>query len=279
MTDQGIEVRAVVLAPPAVVREALTDAHALRMWFAEHAECALADGRFAFWGRYTPFGAEPRQRLLSAGENRLRFGWTIDAVETTADIRLEPTRSGDTQVCLAHHRLPGSGADLAAFWGLALGTLAGFVEGRSLAPKYDYTAPDTHAAIDIDAPVEEVFAALAEPARLDRWIAATGTAEPRIGQGPVEIVAMAPPRRLAYHWRGQRLPDTVVRWAIESAGLLTRVHMRHTGGCRADRCRLGWRSYLVSLQRMVELGCVWPPLDRAASSRASRRQCRPGRPR
>ena len=45
-------------APPEAVHAALTDAAALRVWLAEHAEVALPD-RYEFWGRYTPDGAEP----------------------------------------------------------------------------------------------------------------------------------------------------------------------------------------------------------------------------
>ena len=54
-------------APPEAVYAALTDAAALRVWLAEHAEVALPD-RYEFWGRYTPDGAEPHQRLLHADE-------------------------------------------------------------------------------------------------------------------------------------------------------------------------------------------------------------------
>ena len=57
-----LRLQAVMPAPPEAVYAALTDAAALRVWLAEHAEVAMPD-RYEFWGRYTPDGAEPHQRL------------------------------------------------------------------------------------------------------------------------------------------------------------------------------------------------------------------------
>ena len=86
MTEQSeLRLSAVMPAPPDAVHAALTDAAALRVWLAEHAEVALPD-RYAFWGRYTPDGAEPHQRVLHASECTLRLAWTVDGVETTVEL-------------------------------------------------------------------------------------------------------------------------------------------------------------------------------------------------
>lgn len=45
--------QAVLPAQPETVYAALTDAAALRVWLAEHAEVELPD-RYEFWGRHTP---------------------------------------------------------------------------------------------------------------------------------------------------------------------------------------------------------------------------------
>ena len=82
-----LRLQAVMPAPPEAVYAALTDAAALRVWLAEHAEVALPD-RYEFWGRYTPDGAEPHQRLLHADERTLRFAWTVDGVESTVSFDL-----------------------------------------------------------------------------------------------------------------------------------------------------------------------------------------------
>jgi len=53
------------------VYEALTDPAALRVWLAEHADVDLP-GKYEFWGRFTPDGAEPHQRVLHAAGARAR---------------------------------------------------------------------------------------------------------------------------------------------------------------------------------------------------------------
>jgi hypothetical protein len=62
----------------------LTDAGALRVWLAEHAEVDLPH-RYEFWGRYTPDGDAPHQRLLHADDSILRFIWRLDGEGTTTE--------------------------------------------------------------------------------------------------------------------------------------------------------------------------------------------------
>jgi len=56
MTDPITRVRA--MAPVKEVHHALTDAAALRVWLAEHADDDLP-GKYEVWGRFTPDCAEP----------------------------------------------------------------------------------------------------------------------------------------------------------------------------------------------------------------------------
>jgi uncharacterized protein YndB with AHSA1/START domain len=99
-----LRLRAVVPAPPEAVCAALADAAALRVWLAEHAEVALPD-RYEFWGRCTPDGAKPHQRLLHADERTLRFAWTVDGVESTVSVDLAEDESG-TLLTLSRSDLP-----------------------------------------------------------------------------------------------------------------------------------------------------------------------------
>ncbi|WP_405113175.1 hypothetical protein OG559_05720 [Micromonospora sp. NBC_01405] len=69
MTEPMI-LRARLAAPVEAVHRALTDPAELRVWLAEHAEVELPH-RYAFWGRYTPEGDAPHQRLLHADERIL----------------------------------------------------------------------------------------------------------------------------------------------------------------------------------------------------------------
>ena len=147
MTEENeMRVSAVMPAPPEAVHAALTDAAVLRVWLAEHAEVALPD-RYEFWGRDTPDGAEPHQRVLHAGERTLRFAWTVDGVETTVEFTLtenepelevENEDAGGTLLTLTHSGdLPtmdeilsdtaGPRGELETFWSLAIANLSDYL--------------------------------------------------------------------------------------------------------------------------------------------------------
>jgi hypothetical protein len=73
--QRALRVRAA--APATQARQALTDAQAMQVWLAEHAEVRLPD-RYAFWDRFTPEGAAPSRRLLHADGRGVRFAWVLD---------------------------------------------------------------------------------------------------------------------------------------------------------------------------------------------------------
>jgi uncharacterized protein YndB with AHSA1/START domain len=93
MPEPDLRLRAVVPAAPKVVYEALTDPAALRVWLAEHADVDLP-GRYEFWGRFTPDGAEPHQRVLHVDEHTIRFAWTVEGVESTVGFELAEDEDG-----------------------------------------------------------------------------------------------------------------------------------------------------------------------------------------
>jgi uncharacterized protein YndB with AHSA1/START domain len=182
-------------APAGAVWRALTDAAALRSWLAEHAETEPS-GRYAFWGRFTPCGERPAQRLLHAGDDVLRFAWTLDGHETTVEI--EPRDDGDTTVLTLSQTafegvIGGYPAALAllVFWSLALGNLTDHLTGRPITPRCDHTAHDLRADFAIAAPRERVFASLTTPEEFSRWFGLPVEIEPyadgrwSIGGGPV----------------------------------------------------------------------------------------------
>jgi uncharacterized protein YndB with AHSA1/START domain len=104
MIEPDLRLRAVVPAPPKTVYEALTDPAALRVWLAEQADVELP-GKYEFWGRYTPDGARPHQRVLHVDERTIRFAWTVGGVETTAQFELAEDEGG-TLVTLSQSDLP-----------------------------------------------------------------------------------------------------------------------------------------------------------------------------
>jgi uncharacterized protein YndB with AHSA1/START domain len=78
------------------------------------------------------------------------------------------------------------------------------VENRSLGPRVDFSGFEQSVArieADIDVSPEDVFLALIEPARLERWIATKATVEPEVGgrydfgwdHGPMMILSSSRP--------------------------------------------------------------------------------------
>src|SRR6516164_3423033 len=165
MTEPDLRLRAVVPARPKVVYEALTDPAALRVWLAEHAEVDLP-GRYEFWGRFTPDGAKPHQRVLHVDERTIRFAWTVDGVESMVQLDLAEDEGG-TLVTLSQSDLPsfaevladtaGARGALQTFWTLAIANPADYLAGRELTPKCDFTSADLRASMVIDAAPEAVF--------------------------------------------------------------------------------------------------------------------------
>ena len=280
MTTQTYTLRTPVGAPPEAVYAALTDAAALEAWLAEHAEADTDRGIFEFWGRLTPEGERGRQRLLAAEpDRRISFSWALEDTETTVDIALE-AQDGGTLVTLIHSGVPPR-ASGEAYWVrdllmLSLANLASYCEGRGIGPRCDFTAFRAHEArgsVDIDAPASEVFASLAEPAQLDRWIAEHAEVEPEVGgrydfgwdHGPVKILELEPDKVLAYSWRQswedeQGPNSTVVRWELDGSQGRTHLTIVHSGfgaDRRTEGYQLGWMEFLASLKRMHEVGPAW----------------------
>jgi uncharacterized protein YndB with AHSA1/START domain len=265
-------------AKPDTVYAALTDARALEEWLAEHAQVSIADGQFEFWGRDVPHGEHGRQRLIDADPGRLlRIGWEIAETDTEVELALQPDGAG-TLLTLTQsdsEDWEGDDAGVRDFWARAALALTEHVEGRPPAPRFDFSRRrygEARAEIDIAAPPERVFASLIEPAELDHWIADGAEVEPRVGgridfgwdHGPIKILDLEPPERLAYSWSNAGQADTVVRWELEgSAGRthLTVVHSGFADGRPADGYAIGWLGFLISLKRMHELGPAWRKLD------------------
>jgi uncharacterized protein YndB with AHSA1/START domain len=164
-----------IAAPPAAVFAAQTEPATLQAWLAEHADVALADGRYAFWGRDVPMTREPgHQRLIDVEEaRRLHFAWEQDGTDTEVEFVLEADGDG-TALTLTQSESPDWAGDIAGvrdFWYRAMLALTEHLEGRPPVPRYDFSTTHGDAArveIDIDAPVDRVFASLIEPDQVER---------------------------------------------------------------------------------------------------------------
>lgn len=275
----SLRLRVRIDADPDTVFRALTDSDELADWLAESAEVSLADGRYGFWGRYTPQGDRARQSLTGHEPGRqLRFAWTFDEGPSTVDIALEPADEG-TIVTVNHTAIPiagtAGGVALRCFWHVSMANLVAYSEGTQTMPPFDFSVPaqgDALVRTVIDAPIEEVFASLLDPAELNKWTGGQATVEPRVGgrydfgwdgRGPERITELDTDKVLAYSWRVPGTPDTTVRWALRSSRGSTYVTLVHNGFADdrvAEELRQRWPGYLVEIKRLLELGPRWEPI-------------------
>ena len=275
---EGLRLRVRMRAPVEAVHHALTDAGELRAWLAEHAEVDLPH-RYEFWGRYTPEGDEPHQRLLHVDDQTVRFSWLLEGVDTTVEIGLkQDTENGETILSLSQHPFPtwqqaltGTPTQgiLHTFWGLAIANLIDHVEGRELTARCDLTSSVLRERITIDAAPEEVFDSLIDQERFGAWFGAKVGIEPRVGgrfamggfdvdSAPAKIIELEPGRKLGLRW-----PDGMVTgWELEDSAGKTRLTIVQSG---FDEDRppydgwIGWLGGIAELRRYHELA-GWRPM-------------------
>ncbi len=271
MIEADLRLRAALPAPPKTVYEALTDPAALRVWLAEHADVELP-GTYAFWGRYTPDGAEPHQRLLHVDERTLRFAWTLEGVETTTEFELDEDPDG-TLVTLSQTDLPsfedviadkaGARGALQPFWGLAIANLADYLAGRPLTPKCDFTATELRTEVVIDASPEAVFDSMTQADQFLRWFGANVDIEPYLGgrfamggfeldPGGAKFVEFEPGRKATLQYADGMLDS----WELEGSDGKTRLTLMQSGFDPANPPYPGWTGWLgglAALRRYHEL--------------------------
>ncbi|MFG1704508.1 SRPBCC domain-containing protein [Nonomuraea sp. M3C6] len=241
MTEPMI-IRARVQAPLKEVRHALTDPATLRIWLAEHAEVELP-GRFGFWGRTTPEGDAPHQRLLHADERTVRFAWLLDGEETTTEFGLE--EDGDTTIVSVSQShfdfqdvITGKSIRgvLQTYWCQALASLAEHFEGRELSPRVDFTSAELRAQVTIDASTSEVFDSLIDSETVTRWFGFPIEIEPYVGgrfamggfendPSPAKVLELEPGRKFSVNWGDAG----VGTWELEGAGGKTRLTLVQSG--------------------------------------------------
>jgi uncharacterized protein YndB with AHSA1/START domain len=282
MNEPDLRVSAVVAAAPKNVYEALTDPAALRVWLTEHADVDLP-GKYEFWGRSTPDGAEPHQRGLYADEHTIRFAWTVDGVESTVEFELAEDEDG-TLVTLSHSDLPsfadviadraGARGSIQTFWLLAISNLADYLDGREQTPKCDFTSPELRASVVIDAAPAKVFETMTQPEHIRRWSGANVDIEPYMGgrfaMGGFDLDAAGAryvefePGRKATLRHADGMIDS---WELADSDGKTRLTVVHSGFDPANPPYPGWAGWLTgiaALRRYHELS-QWRPIWRGIS--------------
>ncbi|HEX3588028.1 MAG TPA: SRPBCC domain-containing protein [Pseudonocardiaceae bacterium] len=259
-----------IAAPPPAVHRALTDPAALRVWLAEHAEVVLPD-RYQFWGRFTPGGEAPHQRLLHVDDSSLRFDWELDGIATTVDIGLI-AESESTLLTLTQTEVIGWPEVLAdegnrslmhTYWALALANFADYTEGREPIARCDFTSAELRGEMLIDADRLAVYESLTEPEQFSRWFGAKLDAELYPGgrwamggfeanSDPAHVADIQPGRSMSVDWG-----DMVATWELADSAGRTRLTFVNSG---FDETKppysgwLGWLGGLAELRRYHEVG-------------------------
>lgn len=268
-------------AAPTTVFEALTEERALVTWFAEHASVSLSDGRYDFWGRFTPEVPDRENGHhaidLLVPNRRLRYRWRLRGAETTVDFRLRE-QDGETVLGVWHNDVPGvprgqpgcySMDDVWFFW---LENIKRHVDGRPVV-RCDFSGMSSstvHHTLEIDGSPESVWSALIDPDQLNRWIASQASVDPRVGgrwdmgwpgEGAFRILELVPEKKLALEWEIDGTP-TVVTWTLEGSGGKVRLTLSQSGfanGYRCDGEQAGWLNFMIFLGSLVEYGADWLP--------------------
>lgn len=272
--DELYRLQVTIAADPASVYNAITDAEALEIWFAESADIDIPAGRYDFWGRYTPETPDREQgrhEIIAVEQNsRLRFAWPLEGVTTEVEYRLHPREDG-TILAVTH---TGCGKDTTGpcapedFWLLVLENLRRHVEGRKVHSRFDFhtlnSQDDIRHEIEIDAPADVVFSKLVEPAEINRWIGYNAAVEPQVGgtfdlgwgEGMTStILEIDPPNKFVYGWAGTQ----TVTWTLEGSGGKTRLLIVQSGfepGSVPGE-RLGWLNFITWIGSMSEVGPSW----------------------
>ncbi|MFC8614994.1 SRPBCC family protein [Micromonospora purpureochromogenes] len=250
-------------APVEAVRRALTDPAELRVWFAEHAEVELPR-RYEFWGRFTPEGDAPHQRLLHADDDTLRFAWLLDGVETTSEIALTPEGPGSTLLTLTQSHfnfaeaMDGSTIRgvLQTWWSLSIANLAAHLEGRPLLPKTDFTSADLRGELLIGAPVERVWQSLTDSAQASAWFGYPIGIEPWVGgryaMGGFEagyaakVVDLEPGHRMSVDWG----PTGISTWELAESDGKTKLTFVQSGFDEGNPPYAAWSGSVAGLSEL-----------------------------
>ncbi|MGH3931856.1 MAG: SRPBCC family protein [Pseudonocardiaceae bacterium] len=275
--SEPMKLRARLAVPIKEVHHALTDAEVLRTWLAEQAEVDLPH-RYEFWGRYTPEGDAPHQRLLHFDDHTLRFAWLLDGEDTTVEIGLEQEDSAQSTILtLSQTHIPsyedmvaerGTRSVLPTFWSLAIANLVDHLEGRELTPMCDFTSSQQHVQVLIGAPPNLVFDSILDPEQFRQWFGANIEIEPYVGgrwamgsfeleDDPAKIVELEPGRKMTLAWEG-----TVAAWELTDSDGKTRLTFVQSGFDEKQPpygAWMGWLSGIAELRRFHELS-DWHPL-------------------
>jgi uncharacterized protein YndB with AHSA1/START domain len=271
---------------PQRVFAALTQRESLIQWFTGHVEIEpRVGGAFRFWGRHVPWMLEESNadQVITRFDppHLLAFTWTWRGCRTEVELELRESGIDGTELILHHAAAGPLWRDhdeakwvLGDFWRMTVGNLRSYLTTgeRALHCDFSQTSGDVTLSIDIDAPPEDVFRALSQPALMDKWLSKEAKVELRAGgnysygwttgkgaqetpAGPAKLIEVEPNRLLVHDWKYGDEPPTRVRWELQPIGKRTRVTLTHTRFDDPDvhgGYSQGWAAFLVALKDVSE---------------------------
>ena len=274
----------------ATVFRALTNADALKSWFAESVDIGSGEGdQFRFWGRHsfaTPNREDATQRITKyEPATAIGFTWRLfdQNTEVTWTLSEDEKNSAATKITVSHrfeklpdfHRARECIDDL---WRIHTGSLCFFLNGEEdvFRPDFDDPSPEARCVLEINAPPENVFAVLVTPEHIKKWFPAPDPfVEPRVGgdygfgfvfesegekksSPPMKILEFVENERLVItwpDWRGdESVPDQSVAWTLEDLGGRTRLTLVHSGFTRTTDISdypFGWQEFMEQINSVA----------------------------
>jgi uncharacterized protein YndB with AHSA1/START domain len=263
---------------------AITESAHLDRWFAEHTRIEPREGgAYRFWGRHTAWinaeaQSDGRITAFKPG-SRLAYTFTWRDTHCEVDLRVEPSGDGASKLHVRMSAAPpqmGFGEEcgwyMLDFWRHSVGNLRHYLKTGAAVLRPDFTARGPlDLSVFVAAPPEKVFAALTDPAKMDKWLSAKAAVDLRPGGefsfgwtikdkagrdtlcGPSKLVEVVPNRLIVHNWSHRDEAPSTVRWELTPAPGGTMVRLTHTvptdepsrGGYVG-----GWTSFLVELAAM-----------------------------
>lgn len=275
-------------APPETVFAALTEAKALRIWFAEDFAGDMRPGGTARIAGRGAYQAGALNVKLVNPPHALAFDWRLHDVASQVEWTLTP-EDGKTKFAVRHRfdaapTIPRAKDMVEDLWRLHVTNLQGYLEKGAPEILLDFAdpAPKVDISIWIDAPRAKVFKALMDPHWLHAWVnnewveTHKTIVEPRVGGryqygwkyevagrpvdgGPTKILELVENERLVTDWTDWRgdpdVPQQRITWTLkdENGGTrLTMVHDRFIRVVDVSDYGGGWQYFLGAIKRVAE---------------------------
>lgn len=236
----------------------LTKEKLLCGWFCDSTDFELSVGsQVRFSGKSIPFGPGSGKIMAIESGNRLQFSYSLKDSESIIAFTLEE-HVGMTRLIVSHSNFGGLSPHLLKeSWKYLLAQLKHHCEYGSLSFRMDFSNMPENKIVQkltVAASVDQAFAALVAPEKLDLWFSEGATVDLKKGGSidygwgtkPAEISEFIPDSVLETVWED----GTVLRWTVEKEEAKTVITLVHSGFIDEESLKpnfFGWAVFLSHL--------------------------------